>query len=78
MEFQTIDRPTHFADSFFNKYINKNKYLTHLAGNDHAIDGSRAEVLLTVRDPIGTSNAVAGAGAHMPIFNCRLEMKGGC
>ena len=78
MGFQTINRPTHFACSILNIYINKNKYLTHLAGIDHAIDGSRAEVLLTVRDPIGTSNAVAGAGTHMPIFNCRLKMKGGC
>jgi hypothetical protein len=69
MRFKTIDCNTHFADAILKKYINNNKYLFHLCGNDHAIDGSHAGVYLTDRDPIDTSNAGAGAGPQMPIVN---------
>ena len=77
MGFNTIDRSTNPADFMLKKSIDKNRYLTRLAGIDHAIDGLRTEAILTVHDPVGTRNQGEAADPPVPIFNCRLKMKGG-
>ena len=61
MGFKMIDRSTHFTDFILNNSISNNRYLTRLADIDHAKDGSRAAALLTVHDPVGTSNSGAEA-----------------
>ena len=76
MGFSTINRSTHFTDFILNHFINNIRYLTCLAGIDHAMDGSRAAAFLTVHDPVGTSNP--GAEADPSAASQLPGQYGGC
>ena len=76
MGLTTSDRSTHIADFILNTSVDKNRFFSHLADIDRAIDGSCAEAILTIHDAVGTGMQGAVADPPVPLCDGLLGLRG--